>query len=197
MDDALRLFLLFIHLVAFAVTLAAVFIEDLRMAASRFARPDARRLQITARIVLGGFCVLAATGLSLVAIDTGFDRTIMLSKPKLMAKLSVVLVLLANGLVLYLYAFPALWRKAARPVRIPFTLCVLGGVNSASWFYASFLGIAKTLVISYTGFMALYALIVCGAVGASLLISWRHLAKVLSTDRPQASSRAAPQLVIQ
>jgi hypothetical protein len=197
MDDALRLFLLFIHLVAFAVTLAAVFIEDLRMAANRFARLDPRRLQITADVVLSGLCVLAATGLCIVAIDTGFDPAIMLSKPKLMAKLSVVLVLLANGLVLHFYAFPTLFSKAARPVRTSFLLCVLGGVSSASWFYASFLGIAKTLVISYTGFMALYALIVCGAVGASLLISWRHLAKVLSTDRPQASSRAAPQLVIQ
>lgn len=204
MDELPRLFMLYVHLVAFAVTLSAVFIEDVRMVVTlrwmkwptgQPLQLDQKRLQITADIALTGLCVLAASGLAIVAIDTSLDPAIMLSKPKLMAKLSVILILLANGVALHFYGFPALFRPTSHPARTATILCVLGAISSASWFYASFLGIAKPLtsILSYEGFMSAYAVCIVGAFIASTLLTWKPMMRLvalnsLPMERSQRSS---------
>lgn len=71
---------------------------------------------------------------------------------------------------------PRLTAAGAAAQRQRWLPAVSGGLSSASWVYASFVGVARPLspVVSFTGFMALYA----AAVGVALvlaLLTWRAL----------------------
>jgi hypothetical protein len=61
--------------------------------------------------------VLWITGLAVIGMDTGFDTELLATKPKLLAKLSVVTVLTVNSLALHLLAFPRMAVPQADPSR--------------------------------------------------------------------------------
>jgi hypothetical protein len=170
---------LFAHVVAFAMTLAAVLREDLRWLRGR--RIDAAALRRTVRTVSQGLVVLWLTGLVLVAFAASAATAT--TEPwvpgaKLCAKLVVVSVLSLNGWALHRWVLPGLLGSntasgKARPSR-PEWPVVLGAVSSASWLYAAFVGVARPLapVLSFAGFMALYGL----GLGLALVLAgsvWR------------------------
>jgi hypothetical protein len=171
--------LLFVHVIVFAMTLAAVLREDLRLLRTR--RIDALRLQHSARAMSIGLSALWASGLMLIAIDAATSAGPWLPSAKLQAKLIVVTVLTVNGWALHARVFP---RLAGEAVRIDCRLwpaAALGAISSASWVTASFVGVARVVSpwLSLTGFMALY-----GAVAAiCVALAWAAL------RAPQAARR--------
>jgi hypothetical protein len=173
---------LFLHVIAFAMTLAAVLREDLRLAMTR--RIDAPRLLHTARAVSIGLSVLWASGLTLVAIDAATSVGPWLPSAKLQAKLIVVGVLTLNGWALHAWVFPRLWGVAVRIDRRLWPAAALGAISSASWVTASFVGVARIVSpwLSLAGFMALYGA-VAGVCLALALTSLR-------THMPEADSRS-------
>ncbi len=164
--------LLFAHLVAFAVAVASVLREDLRLLAARGVSPSS--LAATARIVGRALAVLWATGLAMIGCEYLRDPAAFTIGAKLAAKLLVVLALSANGLALHLLVFPSLAR-GPRPLRgdpgwLPL---LLGAVSTTSWLYASFVGASRLVAARMTlrDFVLLYAaLLFAGALGAMLVV---------------------------
>jgi hypothetical protein len=163
----LRQAVLFAHVVTFAIALSAVLRADVALMKAQ--RLDAGRLANTARIVTHALIGLWATGLLLVAFDVGLDLTAWKASSKLAAKLLVVSALTANGLALHALAFPLLTRPqpvARSGVLLP---VVLGAISTASWLYATFLGVSRLIApsMSFASFMALY----CVALTASIAVA--------------------------
>jgi hypothetical protein len=160
---------LFFHVVAFALTLAAVLREDLRLLTTQ--RIDAPRLLHTARVVSIGLAALWASGLALVAIDAAASTGPWWPSAKLQAKLIVVSVLTLNGWALHAWVFPRLWGVALRIDRSWWPAAVLGAVSSASWVTASFVGVARIVSPwwSVGGFMALYGAVTALCVALALI----------------------------
>lgn len=162
---------LFVHVIAFALTLSAVLREDLRWLRNR--RIDAARLHSTMRTVTAGLVVLWASGLALWAFAAAASAVPWALTAKLCAKLVVVTLLTLNGWALHAWVFPGL--RAAGPanrqaLRLP---AALGAVSSASWVYASFVGVARPLagVWSFADFMLLYALGLVVALVVALVLA--------------------------
>jgi hypothetical protein len=193
--ELLRLALLYLHLLAFAAAFVGVAFGDHAVFARR--RIVTELLRSAMRLVLFALAVLWLTGLGIVALDTGFVGPEMLARPKLLAKLSVVLLLSANGVLLHLWVFPRLLSESAttqaQAMRFAGLASVLGGLSAVSWLMAAFVGIGKpvTAALGYGGFMALYAL----GLAVVLPLAWwvvrprlalrllhRHGAEAPSTD---------------
>lgn len=158
--------LLFVHLVAFAIALSTVLREDLAIIKAR--EVDMRRLAATARALTQALAILWATGLSLVALDVGLNLHALIASPKLAAKVFVVSALTVNGLALHTLAFPLLSRPA--PSRVAaFVPAVLGAISTASWLFASFVGVSRVIApsLTFSDFMALYG----ASLGAAIAIA--------------------------
>jgi hypothetical protein len=169
--SVLQQVLLFIHVIVFAMTLAAVLREDLRLVMTQ--RIDAPRLLHTARAVSIGLAALWASGLMLVAIEAATSAGPWLPSVKLQAKLIVVSVLTVNGWALHAWVFPRLWGHAIRLSPRLWPAAALGAISSASWVTASFVGVARVVSpwLSLVGFMTLYGAVVAVCVA----LAWATL----------------------
>jgi hypothetical protein len=160
---------LFAHVIAFAITVSAVLREDLRWLLHRHI--DTVRLQRTVRVVSCGLLVLWGTGLALWAFAAAASPVPWGLTPKLCAKLVVVSLLTVNGWALHAWVFPGLKNSSPGGHGDPLSQRlpkVLGGISSASWMVAAFVGTARPIadVLSFAGFMGLYA----ASVGLALAV---------------------------
>jgi hypothetical protein len=160
---------LFAHVVTYAIALSAVLRAD--VALMKVQRLDVVRLADTARIVTYALIGLWANGLMLVAFDVGLDVTAFQASPKLAAKLLVVSLLTVNGLALHALAFPLLTRGELVPRGGVFVPVVLGAISTASWLYATFLGVSRLIApsMSFTGFIALYCAVLTAGIAIALV----------------------------
>lgn len=169
---------LFAHLIAFAIAVATVLHEDLKL----LRRPvvDGARLARAARIVGWALAALWASGAALVVFETGLDVQELLARPKLVAKIVVVGVLTINGAALHRFAFPRLLAGGeGAGLALAFAL---GAVSTASWLAAAFIGAARRVapLLGLADFLVLYALLLALAVSAAL---------ALYATRPRVSLR--------
>ena len=179
---------LFMHLVAFAIAFSAVLREDLFLLRARGI--DLDRLVSTARTLTAALAVLWLTGLGLVAFDIGLDPHALLASAKASAKVVVVAALTANGIALHALAFPVL-RGSAGPSdcagdRVRATVpVILGAVSTASWLQASFIGVSRLVApaMSFSDYMALYGLLVAGAVACALVFVRPRVERLLIAAR--------------
>lgn len=177
-DSGLRLLVLFPHLLACCIALGAILVSDARFLTKRgiLDEHDRKSLNDLMRIATGALFALWSTGLIIIAIDFGHIPTAseLLAQPKLLAKLSVVLILTLNGYLLHRYAMPVFTKKAnfreLAKLRINF-IFALGAISATSWIFAAFLGVARPLtpIFGYSGFMLAYVCVVLGAVCLSFL----------------------------
>lgn len=110
-----RTLLIYLHVLAIAVAAAAVAFGDFAI----FARPriDMAMLQRASRFASAALGVLWVTGLAVILMDIGFDVDLLAGKPKLMAKLTVVVVLTINSIGLHWLAFPRFVAPQVDPLR--------------------------------------------------------------------------------
>jgi hypothetical protein len=175
---------LFIHLIAFAMTLAAVLRADLRWLITR--QVDAPRLMRTAQTVSVGLFVLWASGLTLVAMDVAASSAPSWApSDKLKAKLFVVSLLTLNGWALHAWVFPRLPDTAVHLDQRWWPAVVLGAISSASWVYASFVGAARLVSpwLSFEGFMVLYGVALVASV--TLAIAALRVSPTMLVHRAQ------------
>lgn len=190
-DALLRLLALYAHVLACFAAAAGIVMADVAI----FMRRRIDREQLREGMTWVGYALVALwiTGLVVVGIDTGFAPAVILSKGKLMAKITVVTVLTLNGIALHLVALPRLMapgldaEQARRAARTP---TLLGAVSAASWLFAAFLGLAKALaaVMGLPGFLELYAL----SLVLTLAIAWVWMRPRLERQlrEPTAASEA-------
>lgn len=165
-----RLLLLFAHVMAFAVALGCVLREDAKLLSPR--PIDAESLRSAARLVRFALIVLWASGAALIVFDTGGVLSRIADNPKMLAKLTVVCVLTANGVALHRIAFPALLGAARHGGHAAAIASALGGISAASWLSATLLGIVRTHAkgFEYADFMLGYAGMLALALAFALLV---------------------------
>lgn len=178
---AARQFLLFTHLLAFAFAIVTVVREDLALFNAR--RVDGAKLKSTGHMIAWLLGLLWITGLSLVALKGGGVAAF--SEPKIAAKLTVVLLLTANGVLLHWVAFPLLTQPQKRPQRAAIICCLLGSISTMTWFYAAFVGVGHVIapLLDYLGFMALYAAGLVGVIGIGLAVVRPRIERILRPGR--------------
>src|SRR5271163_1883399 len=91
--------LLYGHIIAFALALAAVTKGDVHLLRAK--RIDSASLHATANLVKWLLLALWVTGVPMVMMDIGTDVSLLLEKPKLLAKLVVVGTVTLNGILLH------------------------------------------------------------------------------------------------
>jgi hypothetical protein len=170
---------LFIHVASFAIAFSAVVREDIAMVKAQ--KLDMQRLSDTAQTLTGALIVLWLTGLALIGFAIGIDSDALMARPKLLAKLLVVIALTANGVALHAFAFPSLGRTSVqgRPnVVVP---VVLGAISTASWLYASFIGVARVIApsMSLQSFMAGYAALLVIAIAVGLVFVRPRMSRIV------------------
>lgn len=194
MEDSLvlvRYVFVVVHVLALAIALGAVLKEDYRLIWGRQTRLDVQGLHQVARLVFVSLAVLWFTGLVLIGIDTGFAVDKIVNNPKLMAKLTVVVVLTVNGMVLHRYLMPLLNSSRARTVLAATAFSLVGAISMVSWISAAALGVAKPIasMFSYAGFISIYAMGVLVAVGAAFTVMRPRLEGLLQTVHPAPVSK--------
>jgi hypothetical protein len=122
--------------------------------------------------------------MAIVALDVRGHWMLVLHKPKLLAKIVLVVLLTANGAVLHRWCFPEMTRPAGPSRRALAGLAVAGALSTTSWLMAAFYGVAKPLQTwSLAGCIGVYALALVAAVPVALV--WVALAppRLVPDDR--------------
>ena len=172
--------LLYGHIIAFALALAAVIKEDVHLLRAK--RIDSASLLATAKLVKWLLLALWITGIPMVMMDIGTDVSLLLDKPKLLAKLIVVGALTLNGILLHLVAFPMVTGKPQNPNTAATIAATLGAVSTTSWLYASFVAVSRFVALSTHDFVMLYLLALAIAVSFAILVVRNHLHLLLKSS---------------
>ena len=174
--------LLYGHIIAFALALAAVIKEDVHLLRAK--RIDSASLHATAKLVKWLLLALWVTGVPMVMMDIGTDVSLLLDKPKLLAKLVVVGTVTLNGILLHLVAFPMITGKPQNPNKAATIAATLGAVSTTSWLYASFVAVSRIVApyFSLHEFVMLYLLALAIAVSFAILVVRNRLELLLKSS---------------
>jgi hypothetical protein len=147
----------------------------------RAQRIDAAKLEAIARNIARLLGLLWLTGAALIVLDVGMDWASLAHKPKLAAKLTVVLLLTANGALLHWVVFPMLTTPQRSPGFASAVCSVVGMVSSVTWLFASFVGVARLIApaMGYTGFLSLYGLSLAVGLVVSLAFVRPHIQRLM------------------
>ncbi len=180
--ELVRMFLVLGHLGALMAAAIAVAFGDYALLGQRKIQGDLLHRASTA--VAWALVALWVTGLGIIYVDTAFELAAIMAKPKMLAKITVVLVLTLNGVVMHARVLPALMRVYARAqgAAVARYATVAGAISAACWAYGVFLGVAKPLapILKYPGFIALFAAVVLGAIAVSFQVVKPELTRRLT-----------------
>jgi hypothetical protein len=185
-----RQMLLYGHIIAFALALATIIKEDMRLLRAK--RIDSTSLHATANLVKWALLALWVTGVPMVMMDIGTDVSLLLGKPKLITKLIVVGALTLNGILLHFVAFPMIAGKLQNPNKAATIAATLGAVSTASWLYASFVAVSRVVApyFSLLDFVMLYLLALAIAVSFAILVVRDRLEALLTVPDDSADISA-------
>ena len=140
--------------------------------------------------------LLWLTGAALILLDLGLDWAALIAKPKLAAKLTVVSLLTANGLLLHWVVFPMLTKPQRSPGFASSVCAVVGSVSSVTWLFASFVGVARLIApaMTYTGFLTLYGLSLAAGLVVSLAFVRPHIERLM-LPRPEPEAEVEEALL--
>lgn len=181
-SGALRLALVYVHLIACAISLGTVVRSEICMLHRVLTGKNNHfgvETNFSKRIVPAALVTLWLTGLFFIQQDarlSSLEQT--LSNPKLQGKLIVVAVLTLNGLVLHWRVFPLLERvQSLAELRLEQRLLAVeaGTLSTVSWLYAAFLGVARPLAWKFSLQTLLVVYPILTSVGffiAWLLVCW-------------------------
>jgi hypothetical protein len=185
--------LLYGHIIAFALAMGTILKEDVRLLWAK--RIDSASLLGSAKLVKWLLLALWVTGIAMVMMDIGTDVSVLLGKPKLLAKLIVVGALTLNGIFLHVFVFPMVTGNPKNPNKVAKIAVILGAVSTTSWLYASFVG-ASRLVARYFSlydFVILYLLVLAIAVLFAMLVVRNRLKRLLMKSSDHLTGSSAGQ----
>lgn len=184
----IRTLLVVFHIIGTVIGAGAASVTDYLV--FKFARDrkiDKDEFQILHTIsdlIWAGLFLLLITGIGFIALhiaDIGNVRNFY-SIDKVWAKVTIVLILTANGFFIHRHVLPTLKRWRGKSLSSPtflkksFTLFSPGAISGVSWYCALILGAWRGLDASYSEIMSVYAAIVCTAILLSN-ISGRYFLK--------------------
>ncbi len=174
-----RLGIVYIHLIACCIAIGLVLTSDLAMVKQLFQRESSdntksmRNLQTT---VVWALAALWISGLTLVSLDAWFKGWEYFENPKIQAKISIVVLLTLNGIILHHFVLPWL-QKAGSMLKLSPSQTVFalfsGAVSGVSWLYAAMLGVGRPLSWKYSlvELMAAYPLLIASGFVLMLLLT--------------------------
>jgi hypothetical protein len=178
-SDLIRMGIVYPHLLACCVAIGSVFMSDVKMVSNLVRGVDDAEapehlwsLHRTLAYALGALWV---TGAALVSFDVWMKGTNVLMNPKLQAKIAVVVLLTANGVILHRSVLPALCRAGSLMRMIPrqrLFAVLVGAMSAACWLYAALLGVGRPLNWQFSLpkiLSGLPLLVGAGFIGMSLL----------------------------
>jgi hypothetical protein len=178
--DMLRLVIVYIHLIACCVAIGLVLTSDIAMVKQLFRRgssiSERHELEHLQHVVANALAVLWATGALILAVDAADKGLGYFANPKLQAKIGLVVLLTANGVLLHRVVMPLL-QKSGSLLRLSFNNLVLaifaGTVSAVTWFYAAFMGVGRSLSWKYSlvELLAAYPLMIGGGICSMLALS--------------------------
>lgn len=176
----LRMLLVYAHLLAMIGAGVGIAFGDYAIFARR--RLDAALLRLATRSVTLALLALWVTGLAIIGIDTGYQWSVLTSQPKLLAKLTVVIALTANGAALHHIVFHRLLDRRRQPPGSQTLSAMLGAISLVTWLFAIFVGLAGPAsgLLGYSGFMVLYVTGLAVGVTASLWLIRPRLGRRLA-----------------
>ncbi len=187
--ELVRSLLIFMHLAAMIAAGISIAFGDYAILRHR---PVNRDLMVKAsRAVTWSLVALWVTGLSIISLDMSTVALTLAKAPKLQAKLTVVLILTANGFLLHRYTLTALGGRKRPTEQQVKVAAILGAVSATSWGYAMFLGVAKAWapILGAPGFLLLYAL----GLAFGIAVSLRWVRPMLMRQAPAESPRSSRQ----
>lgn len=172
----LNTLLVFLHLLATCIAVGILLIQDFALARTHgrpLSRTEINELQLAASRVCNALIVLWITGVALV-VDGYLGHPDYVLNEKLWAKITVVVILTLNGVILHHYAFPRITTSdgisnltSTEKALIAFS----GSASSISWLFACYLGIARPW--NFTTSYGLMMLIYFSLMGIGFLIAYQ------------------------
>lgn len=181
--EFMRLGIVYTHLIACCVAIGMVLTSDIAMVKELLVGEknhlqDSRHMESLQKTVSNALAVLWVTGIAIVWVDIGDKGLSYLLNPKLQAKITIVMLLTFNGMLLHTLVLPAL-QKAGTVLKLEFNMRMFalfaGALSGVSWFYAAMLGVGRPLSWKYslTEILAAYpVLIIGGFMVMALLTQW-------------------------
>lgn len=180
--ELMRLGIVYVHLIACCVAIGLVLTSDIAMVKQLLkgegAKQCSEHLEHLKNVVGFSLLVLWISGIAIIALDASSAGMQYFLNPKLQAKISIVVLLTINGVVLHNLVLPAL-QKTGSLLKLPVSMrnlaIVSGALSGVSWFYAALLGVGRPLAWKYSlvELMAAYpVMIVGGALAMLALTKW-------------------------
>lgn len=149
-------------------------------------RTEMRFLRLSSKMVWIGIAVIVISGAFLFAAD---PREYIQSS-KFLAKMTIVAVIIANGIIFHRHHIPRLHRHVGRNVSLSEEfmkksplLLASGAVSGVSWLSAFVLGALPEVPYGYPAIMALY-LIVLGLGVLAAILSKKRIFRPSNANRP-------------
>ncbi|MFK8081932.1 MAG: hypothetical protein AB8B97_16725 [Granulosicoccus sp.] len=182
--ELFRCLLVYVHLLFFGCAIALVFWADMRILRGEMKDSDYAYIgTVTLRLFIG----LWITGLTIIFIDTGFDTAVLAKKPKLLTKLTCILVLSCNAIMLHKICLKLLIDKAAISLPQAITLSICGAISTSHWLMAAFVGSAKILGrLSLNTLLEVYVFILAIILLTGVAIA-PHMQKRLNRQRSRSA----------
>lgn len=126
-------------------------------------------------LVWAGLFLLLITGIGFIALYLADHSTVRAtySLDKIWAKVTIVIILTANGFFIHRHVLPILKRWRGKSLATPsfvkksFSVFSPGAISGVSWYSALILGAWRGLDASYLQIMSIYAIIICLAVAVA------------------------------
>ncbi|MGY2048202.1 hypothetical protein [Methylobacterium sp. JK268] len=160
-----------------------------------------RMVRFFAKAVTVGLALLWLSGLGFLAVYT-IEAPEKLANPKIWAKVTVVVVLTLNGLLIHALVLPKVLRDVRRPILdglapgVAAAFLLSGAVSGASWMFAFALGILREFngVVAAPLLLGAWVAAIAAACCSTTILWWRWrrtgilrraaILPPLETDRP-------------
>jgi hypothetical protein len=181
--EFIRLGVVYFHLIACCVAIGLVLTSDIAMVKQLLngdasSQHDDAHMETLQKTVVLALVALWITGIAIVGVDYAGKGMEYFLNPKLQAKVTIVLLLTFNGVLLHRTVMPAL-QKAGSLLKLSFNLRMLalfsGALSAVSWFYATMLGVGRPLAWKYSlvELLAAYPVLIAGGfLTMVLLTNW-------------------------
>lgn len=173
----LETILLLAHIFGAILGAGAAFTSDAMFMSSvkdgRITETEMRFLRLGSKLVWSGVFLLVASGILLFSLAPDWY----LSSDRFLAKMSIVAVIIANGLIFHIFHIPLLKNNldvpfASSPAILKRSVLILisGSISMISWISTVALGVIKNLPWEYGLIMGIYiSALIFGALTAVLL----------------------------
>jgi hypothetical protein len=183
MIDLVHTILKFTHIISLALGVGGAIIADLFVIGllnKAITRQELRLLENLEKFVFVGLMLLWISGVGFFVEYQLFNPE-KLSNPKILAKLTIVMIVTLNGLLFHMFFHNRVFREGLVIVKLPpltyYSLILFGTISSFSWIGAMTLGAVSQLndIFPYVHIMVGYlAIVACGMISGMLFATFKR-----------------------